>query len=410
MVLLVCLALVLGSGRPAQAKDANTRQPPGLARLSQPDASAAEEMGTAFARAITAGDADTVQSFIDVDAFAWSIANDPPPLAIGLDEDVNRVLGTLGARFASQMPGGTQARFRGLVERDGEKRALIRLIMGEQGSLNYIELRLGRRADGRIVTFDWFDYSQGRSAARGMRDGLATSIESLLTQEYGLDADPIDAENLAALSQLIFEALNGNHALALEGFAKLPREIQLKRAVLLSRHRSAMKSGQEAAVLASLSDLSRHFGDDPELQLIINDYWFMRSDRVGALRSLGRLLERLEGDAPLYELQAMVHRGEHEPEAARKSALAAIANDPDYMVSYWTLIDLDVERKDYAAVKGWIDTLQSRFEIELDPAEIAELPVFAGFVTSPEYAEWKRSVESRASSASDSAEESGAGE
>jgi tetratricopeptide (TPR) repeat protein len=383
------LTLISLQPAPAVAKTDANSLPPGLAALGDADRSAAEQMGRDFAKAITQSDADGVQRLIDLDGLVWSIASAPPPVEVGMDESVKGMLGTMGSRFAAQMPGGTSATSRGLVERSGEARALIRLLMGEQESLNYIELRLGKRPDGRIVTFDWYDHYQGRYAAHGMRDGLATSIESLLISEYGLEKSQLTESNVASMQQLIFEALNGNFALCLEAYAKLPEDVRKLRAVMLARQRAAMQLGSEEALLASLADLDARYGDDPELQLIVNDYGFLTRDKEKVLASVERLLKILKHDAAIYEMKALVHQGEGEIDEARKALQAAIQNDPDMTSPYWTLIDIDIQRKDYESVIATFDTLESRFGIELDPEAIAAAPSFADLASSEAFTKWR---------------------
>jgi tetratricopeptide (TPR) repeat protein len=261
--------------------------------------------------------------------------------------------------------------------------------MGQQESLNYIELRMGKRPDGRIVAFDWYDHYQGRYAARGMRDGLATSFDSLLASEYGFEKSQITEGNVALMQQLIVEALNGNFALCLEAYDKLPEDVRKLRAVMLARQRAAMQLGSEEALLASLADLDARYGDDPELQLIINDYGFLTRDKEKALASVARLLEILKQDAAIYEMKALVLQGEGEIDAARKALQAAIQNDPDMMSPYWSLIDIDTQRKDYESVIATFDTLESRFGIELDPEAIAAAPSFADLASSEAFTKWR---------------------
>jgi tetratricopeptide (TPR) repeat protein len=386
---VLALALIALLPAAAMAKPAPHPLPPGLAALGDADGSAAEQMARDFAKAITEADAEGVQRLIDLDGLAWSIASAPPPVEVRMDESVRGMLATMGSRFAAQVPGGTRATSRGLVERSGETRALIRLLMGQQESLNYIELRMGKRPDGRIVAFDWYDHYQGRYAARGMRDGLATSIESLLVSEYGFEKSQLTESNMASMQQLIFEALNGNFALCLEAYGKLPEDVRKLRGVMLARQRAAMQLGSEEALIASLADLDARYGDDPELQLIVNDYGFLTRDKEKALASVERLLKILKQDAAIYEMKALVYQGESDVAEARKALHAAIQNDPDMMSPYWTLIDIDAQREDYTSVIATFDTLESRFGIELDPEALAAAPNFAGLASSDVFAKWR---------------------
>jgi len=275
------------------------------------------------------------------------------------------------------------------VDRNGEIRALVRMLMGEQDSLDYLELRMGKRPDGSIVVFDWYDHYQGRYAARGMRDGLALSIDSLLTSEYGLSKDQLTPEAVAAMQQLVFEPLNGNFAAGLQAYGRLPEDVRSLREVLLARHRAALHIGSEEALTASLAALATSFPDDPELQLIINDYGFLKRDQAAALASLARLLVLMNEDAAIYEMKALVYQAEGDPEAAREALRAAIRNDPDLLSAYWSLIDMDAQAGDYEGVIATFDAIERQFDFELDEEAIAASTSFGELPSSDAFARWR---------------------
>ena len=85
-------------------------------------------------------------------------------------------------------------------------------------------------------------------------------------------------------------------------------------------------------------------------------------------------------------MRARVHLKQDKPAEARRLTQALIDEQPDKEDAYWALFEVALHEKKYDEAVALLRLLKKRFDS--DPADLTQLPEYAGFVKSPQYREW----------------------
>jgi len=265
-------------------------------------------------------------------------------------------------------------------------RALFRFA-GDDG-LNYHELHLRERSDGRISIVDVFAYNTGEMLSETMRRPyVATASDqnrSLVSRLLRPEAAYVEA--LPRIEALIRLQQTGKPKKALAIYRSLPEEVRLQPEILALYLEIAFDV-DDATYLKALAVYSEAHPDSPALDLLMIDFHLLRGEYEQCLARIDALDRRVLMDPylDLYRGNVLLDAGRKKE--ARAKYEAAIERDPrlEYE-AWWFLLGLAVLEEDHAATLELLLALESDYGVEMLDLESVE--EYAKFVASPEYQRW----------------------
>ncbi len=274
----------------------------------------------------------------------------------------------------------------------GEYHALFRIHMGDRG-LSYLDFILREEDDGTVKIIDWHDYTQGTLYSEALRQALILMLprdDSLFAEILGeawADRDAIDL-----ISELSDLSLANNYNQWLIRYHALPERLKYNRTILVTRVLISSAAGAEKEYRSALHDVSRHFGDDPALSLMLLDHYVNERDYQAAHRALDWLSEHTGGDAALHLLRANISMMEKNYGAVIHCAEIAIHEDSTLEDAYWTLLAVSVYSTEFERATHTLRYLELHFGYAFDPDQIARIKGYEAFASSSAFADWKYGV------------------
>lgn len=267
--------------------------------------------------------------------------------------------------------------------------ATVRMDYGDDG-LDYMKLRLQARPGKGVVITDWYMYSKGEWISDHMQQiyGLLRPAEPrALTRLLSVFKPNHSAQ--AQTSNYLRFVRAGDSEKALKAWARLPEKLRHSRLILLLRVQTTSDSDDYKAYMEALATLAQYHGDDPTLGLVLLDHYFHQNEYDKALKSLDRLEQQLGADAGLDQMRSYLLSMTQQYPQAIATAQRAIDSEPDYEDGYWSLLHGLVGDGQFAAAIKVIKQLEDDFQIEFDPAELAETEGFADFARSLPFKLWR---------------------
>jgi hypothetical protein len=255
----------------------------------------------------------------------------------------------------------------------------VPLFRNHGDGLNYFELDLGKsKKDGKVRAIDFYIYTAGEK--------LSDTFARLVTNSVGAIRAGSDVEAL----EKVFDAQNaGDLAEARRLLASLPQRLRDSKQMRIIGLQ--LVDIEDPEYLRLVEEFEKKFPNDPAVDLISVDGFFMRKDVKGAINVLDRLEKRVGGDPYLGYMRAnayLVDPTQENVALAEKSVQAAIAGMPDDQEVHIGLFTVQAHKKDYAGATATLAKLREKFATEIDPAELASEPVFVAYFASPEYQAW----------------------
>jgi tetratricopeptide (TPR) repeat protein len=271
----------------------------------------------------------------------------------------------------------------------GKQRALFRLI--SPSGVNYHDMELEPTRDGkgqRVV--DIFIFLSGEWLSETMRRAFLPVVAHEKRGAGG--AQNAFMDNLPKITELSTAVRNHDHARVLAIYKTLPPEVQKDRNVMLMYYQAASKAG-DAEYAKALSAIQKAFPNDPALDLLLFDDYFLKKNYDGALAAVARVRRALGGDAYLDFLEGNIHYSKGDHEGAKVRLNRAIASEPDLVDPYWTLITISLEQRQWDETARLLDLVEQNAGVELqDVGTVAE---YAEFAKSKAYQAWKQRWETR---------------
>jgi tetratricopeptide (TPR) repeat protein len=276
---------------------------------------------------------------------------------------------------------------------DGRDRLLFRVLVPDGAALDYYEVLLDRDKQARIEGVDVFDLANGELLSQTARRAFLTAAVRW-TESANASVQGAEREYLIHFAKV--EAMNtlvqqGKYRDALALYDQLPPLLQGDKNVLLTRLRAAQNVGPAEFTEAVANFRTFHPGD-PSVDLFSIVYFYQKKDYPKALEMIDRVDKALDGDPYLNVLRANVHLDAGDVPAARQAANKVIAEEPTLAEGYWALISIALHEKKFDEVLQLLGDIDQRFSPQFP--DMNALPVFAGFVKSPQYQEWLRSRKS----------------
>lgn len=299
--------------------------------------------------------------------------------------------GGLPKQVAQQVLQGGSYRLMDVRQKDGEIRALFRLLLPEAG-VNYHDLLLVRDNGGRARVGDIYVFLSAEDLSTTFRRFyvamLAENDRSLLEKLSGKTAEL--ANHMDEFQAMGTRIRTGQFREALDIYESLPEVLKTEKAVLILRYQAAVGVGS-AETIQAVREFKKHYPDDACIDFLSIDLHASTGDFDQALECVDQVEKSVGDDPYLNVLRASCLVAAKRYEAAKQAANAAVEAEPDLIQAYWTLVTISLETKDFEEVTRLLDRIAANFEIEF--YDLTQVPEYAEYVKSPEYEKW---LESRA--------------
>lgn len=302
---------------------------------------------------------------------------------------------TIGGNMEADLKTFEEAHFVRVQEKDGQRRALIRFTRAD-GAVNYMAF-ICTRTEGGMTWTDFFTYLTGEPASAASRRLLlpiAAEMKKTMLQKL-TSSESAMLKNIPAMQRGLALIRQQKPAEALEVFRKLPAELRKEKSILLLEMRAA-QALDEKEYLQTLETIAKAFPNDATMDFVLFDGEIMRKDFPVALRRLASFEKELGGDAHLHFLRANVHIMQEDWAAAKRSARAALADEPTHFSSYDVLIQVSLNEKKYSEVADVLTEIETRFPAMDMHKGIQDDDAYADFRKSPAYTEWTAARAKRA--------------
>ncbi len=311
----------------------------------------------------------------------------------GLKKGMSQEGGITGQIIDLSKKGGSLTYLRTRRSR-GRQVVLFRMILPESGGINYYEFVPVRMADGQVRSVDMYIYASGEFLSETLR---RTLLPMLSQQSRGFIDELLSGEKdfvkdypeLIRATQLMNQE---KFAEALAILKKMRPETIKQKMVLLARLRAA-QSVDDKEYAAVLEDFRINYANDPCLELISIDSYVLKKDYAGAVKAVNRLDRSVGGDPYLNVVRAQLTEPGGNLVDARRFAERAVEQEPTLAAGHLALLSYAVLAEKYEDVLARLKEIDQKVHLKFN--DLSKVPFYAGFVASPQYAEWLAYLKSK---------------
>lgn len=291
-----------------------------------------------------------------------------------------------GAIISTVEKGGEYSLLRTGTE-EGRPFALFRLILPNNGGVNFHKFYLHRNSSDEVLARDVYIYLSAEPITEIFRRGwvgLAAQILNEDDDEKNEEAKLFLAniQDMAKFFDLVNKEKN-EEAIAL--FDQLPDETKKEKTVLIGRMRVAQRISPEdyAAVIQRIKEAHP---DDPSLDFLMIDGYLLQNENEKAVECIEKTRESVGGDAYLAVMRANVLTKMGKLEEALESLKQAEQEEPTLQSIYSLGLDICLAAKDFDTTAAYLTKLEKDFGFTWK--DLTTVDVFKEFTESPQYQEW----------------------
>lgn len=291
-----------------------------------------------------------------------------------------------GAIISTVEKGGEYSLLRTGTE-EGRPFALFRLILPNNGGVNFHKFYLHRNSSDEVLARDVYIYLSAEPITEIFRRGwvgLAAQILNEDDDEKNEEAKLFLAniQDMAKFFDLVNKEKN-EEAIAL--FDQLPDETKKEKTVLIGRMRVAQRISPEdyAAVIQLIKEAHP---DDPSLDFLMIDGYLLQNENEKAVECIEKTRESVGGDAYLAVMRANVLTKMGKLEEALESLKQAEQEEPTLQSIYSLGLDICLAAKDFDTTAAYLTKLEKDFGFTWK--DLTTVDVFKEFTESPQYQEW----------------------
>lgn len=254
------------------------------------------------------------------------------------------------------------------------------------------ELRHDRR--GRLKISDWFDSNRGQMFSALMGEELLSAKPTKeATRRLLSVAAPTDLQLFQATE--ILKAIRDRQP---RRFFEIYDEFDepLKREPWIAKNAVSMAHGlmDVDRFANSFKIFADVFADDPDMALLLSDYYLIVQDFEHAFTALQRFEQHFavnEGSLPARLSAIALAAGNLED--AEKFAVKATTNEPGVELAWWSLLRARTAASDYEGALEALTYLEDNFGHRLDAAKLRrdKFRAFTKLASSQEFKDWRAS-------------------
>lgn len=274
---------------------------------------------------------------------------------------------------------------------DGQGQACVRFgYPNHDFRFHRFELRHDRR--GRLKISDWFDSNKGLTFSALMGEELLTAKPTKeATRRLLSSGTPTDLQLFQAIELL--KAIRDHQAVR---FFDIYNEFddQLRKVPWIAKNAVFMAHDLKdidrfARTLEIFADV---FADDPDMALLLSDYYLIVQDYERALTALQRFEQHFavnEGALPAKSSAIALAAGKLE--AAETFAVKATTNEPQVELGWWSLLRVRTAARDYQGALAALTYLEENFGHRLDARKLRrdKFRAFTKLASSQEFKDWR---------------------
>jgi tetratricopeptide (TPR) repeat protein len=274
---------------------------------------------------------------------------------------------------------------------DGQGRACVRFAYPNHNfQFRRFELRHDRR--GRLKISDWFDSNKGLTFSALIGEELLTAKPTKEATRRLLSIETPSDLQLFQATELL-KAIRDHDA---PRFFDIYNEFddQLKKVPWIAKNAVSMAHDLKdidrfARTLEIFADV---FADDPDMALLLSDYYLIVQDYERALTALQRFEQHFavnEGALPARLSAIALAAGKLEE--AETFAVAATTNEPKVELGWWSLLRVRTAAKDYQGALAALTYLEDNFGHRLDARKLRrdKFRAFTKLASSQEFKDWR---------------------
>lgn len=298
----------------------------------------------------------------------------------------------LAEQIISYCEDGGSFKFLRLGRVDNQPIAVFRILLPNEGGVNYHQYFLKRSEDGQVRAEDIYVFLTAERMSDTLRvfwrTVVAEASKTFLDRLFK-PADPL-AQSIRSISEMRAMIKDGQFEKAIEIYDKLPEKVQNEKIINLTRMQAAIQVSDDAYA-SSIEDYRQRFPGDAALDFLLIDGYFFKKDYEKMLDCIDRTSEHVGGDAWLLSMRAQTLAHLERFEQARDVAQEAIRLEPELQDVYWRAITVSLMGKDFDETVKLLNMVEQDLGLEL--ADLTELHDYAEFVESPQYEAWMKSRE-----------------
>lgn len=294
-------------------------------------------------------------------------------------------------------PGDSMLTFLRIRERDGQRFAVFHLRSDD--GLTYYEWYLDKYPGGKVKAWDCEVYVSGERMTQTLRRLWTPAVAGIdeNTRKHMGKRNRELADNISKLTQIRQAHVAQDYQQMIKVYESMPQSVQEERSVMSIVMTAYISTGDEKKYETMLEQYNAMHRAASNRELMMIDLCIYREDFGEAMKMIDGLDRRVGGDHYLDALRSNIAYMAGGYKKATAFIDRGIQNDPRIEDFYWTSIEQAISEKDWPRVSLMLDGLVS---IDVPLNDLSEVPYFAGYVESGEYAAWlKRQAEQPANDA-----------
>jgi tetratricopeptide (TPR) repeat protein len=273
-----------------------------------------------------------------------------------------------------------------VAEKETPPRVRIRW-HSDQG-FGYLDLRLARR-QGIVKAIDTYDLAIGSSVTETQRRTWLPLLLERQSQEFNDRLQGAELESLKhvpAILRLEQCVQSGDGPGAVAAYGTLPVSLQAEKTYMIFWINGSRLVSDDAYA-AALEKYRTAFPNDPSLDLVSIDFYFLRNEFDLATACVDRIDTAVGGDPYLDFYRGLCLTGKGALVEARQKFEKLVAAEPNSKDGYDGLLHIDLTTGDFAAVRQRLEEMSAKFQIEV-AAKLAQ-PNYVDFLASDVYRAWR---------------------
>jgi tetratricopeptide (TPR) repeat protein len=243
--------------------------------------------------------------------------------------------------------------------------------------LNYVEMELGRFPGG-VQAVDATYYLTGERLSRTLARLMGRAQSAM---------DDGDLKDGMAMQRISMLQRQGDTEGALALIKELPPALRADKSIMLLE--IGLDPGtDDTRYLAAIERFENAFPNDPALDLVSIDGFFMRKQFDRLLAAIDRLDERVK-DPYLDVMRALAYLGDDKLDKALVHVDRAIEREPTLEDAWDAKSTICLTKKDFACAFAAITVLVERFELPITDEVVGDLEHGPELLASEEYKAWR---------------------
>ena len=186
----------------------------------------------------------------------------------------------------------------------GQCRILFRLLLPNDGGMNYHEYMLEKQ-NGKVQAVDIYIYLTGEKFSKTLRRMIIPTITVGNKKLYDkLSQKEKDfADNVSQFGQYANAVRTQKLALAESLYKKFPKSMKGSKMILILQLQFAQLKGDDEIYAKTLTEFHRLYPNDPAMLLVSIDYYAIKEDHKKLVNAIKKLERAVGGDPHLEELR-----------------------------------------------------------------------------------------------------------